>query len=72
MVWIVIALHSSKVAEGIREMALQMANPGPENYSCSWNGCWWDWNDAVKLLMQLMKLMTVMELCYQLTQVVQF
>lgn len=50
MVGIVIVSHSSKVAEGIREMALQMANPDQKIIAAGGTDAGGIGTDAVKIL----------------------
>lgn len=50
MVGIVIVSHSSKVAEGIREMALQMANPDQKIIAAGGTDAGGNGTDAVKIL----------------------
>lgn len=50
MVGIVIVSHSSKVAEGIREMALQMANPDQKIIAACGTDAGGIGTDAVKIL----------------------
>ena len=50
MVGIVIVSHSSKVAEGIREMALQMANPDQKIIAAGGTDAGGIGRDAVKIL----------------------
>ena len=50
MVGIVIVSHSSKVAEGIREMALQMANPDQKIIAAGGTDAGGKGTDAVKIL----------------------
>ena len=50
MVGIIIVSHSSKVAEGIREMALQMANPDQKIIAAGGTDAGGIGTDAVKIL----------------------